>query len=560
MKKNPAYPEIRFGFFTLSGLNKFVNVNGEGISFLIKKNNKTYDRFFHNVGMPDQNPSIHKNHIDNLSYCDKISLKACSFNPFYASYSLFDNRFEWMEYSGSILLKAQIKDEAIFKKEGNSLSVSGVEFAKPVTGDLRIIISDDPVSVSDFDKTFARVKSDIPDTAFDMQRPETLSLFSAFYNLTVSDKLKHRYYVPVNKPWVGMINNAFGIDDALDGPMIFAWDASFSSIILARNDTDIAKANLLSTFEGQTRDGRIPQLRLGDRISNRTNPPIWFIAAKEIYDLSGDRDFIASIYDNLLSNYLWFKENRANPDGTFSWGTDNEDDCGLIRLCGKIGAMMESGLDDSPIFDIMNMRDNKLDFACIDLSSLIYRAAEIMMEFAQIIGRDISQFADDLKLYSGAFKKFFDYESGTANSFKDTGNNRVFAREITPLSFYPLLASFAGKREVSLLEDLFYSSHFNGKIPSLSFNSGHFNGDGDYWRGRIWPPMVYLSASGFKRYKSPVYNKIKEWGFQVLLEEWKRHGHIHENYSSVTESGEPKDGVYARSCPLYSWGGLLGIL
>ena len=49
-------------------------------------------------------------------------------------------------------------------------------------------------------------------------------------------------------------------------------------------------------------------------------------------------------------------------------------------------------------------------------------------------------------------------------------------------------------------------------------------------------------------------------GASLLECEWQRDCHVHKNYSAVSGRGEPHPGVYARSCPMYSWGALLGVL
>ena len=43
---------------------------------------------------------------------------------------------------------------------------------------------------------------------------------------------------------------------------------------------------------------------------------------------------------------------------------------------------------------------------------------------------------------------------------------------------------------------------------------------------------------------------------EMLLREWKEHGHIHENYSGIDGSGCGVD----NSCCFYHWGGLLGYI
>lgn len=556
-----------FGFFGERGLNQLLNVDGEGFYFTIEKDGKSYDRFFPNVGQPNQKPSVHIHHVDVSSYNSDVYIEYANFNPFYAKYRLFNNEIEIIAAKGYYLFRADFKDTIRFYLSGNFTEfkeddrigqrfyVRGIEFDQDLSGEMYAVISQRSILPGDYKDQFAKAGSELQ-AGIRKYTPRNVSQCSVFYNIMISQDLFNRYFVPINRVWIKMLDDLFHLNGGSYNLAIFGWDNAFASIILAEFDLDLAKKNLLSIFEGQQEDGRIPQLRLGNCLSNRTNPPIWFLAAEKIYQSSQDKKFLEEIFPKLLKNYEWFKKNRMNRDGTFSWGIDHDAQVDPLNLSGKIGAMMESGLDDSPIFDEMELSGNKLNYACIDLSCLMYRAAEIMEEFNYQLRYGSKEYLYDLSVFKGAIHVFFNFGRGIANSF----SANKYANELTPVSFYPLLTGFLNHREVNLLEALFDSEHFRETLPSLSYDSKYYNGDGDYWRGRFWPPMIYLVAQGFKRYHSQAYHRIKDWAEQLLMNEWDRHHHIHENYSSKTGNGEPEEGVYARSCPFYSWGGLLGIL
>lgn len=553
---------MRWGFFGLRGLNEFVNENGDGVVFSIK--GVRVRGFFPNVGQPDPNPPFNPLHKDNPDYDSNVKLICANFHPFHAKYEIRGNLFEWIENGGRILLRAELKDEAIFSRAGEgSIHTSGIEFDKPAKGLICGALSHEPFVITSWDKEYAEAAGSLPPCA-DVR---VAAQASVLYNLMTSGALPGRFYVPVNRTWIGFLGGIFGIPEAEAAPQVFGWDTSFASIILSGFDRELAKVNLDAVLDGIRPDGRIPQIRIGRHVSDRTNPPVWFIAA-EILARTGGADYIDGVFDRLAANYEWFKRNRGNTDGTYggtcggtySWGTGGEEPGSPIQIEGYFGAVMESGLDDSPLFDGMQLDGGKLDHACVDLSCLVYRAAEILKDFAQRTGRDGGEYAADLEVYRDSILQFFDYDNGIVNSFKVSGGVKTFSKELTPASFYPLLMGLVGEREVKLLEGLFESGHFRGMLPSLSFESKQFTGDGDYWRGRVWPPMVWLAAKGFERHGSPVYGRIKVWAEEFFIREWKTHGHVHENYSATTGQGEPQNGVYARSCPLYSWGGLLGIL
>ncbi|NPV03086.1 MAG: hypothetical protein HPY53_17060 [Brevinematales bacterium] len=564
---------MRYGFFGNRGINEFLNEKGEGLFFSILKEGKSWSKFFYNVGMPDPSPVLNPMHKDDPAYCSDIHIGPCSFSPFYAKYRIFDNTFEWIQYRNVILLKAHLLNPMDFHANGivrrveeylvigEEFFVRGIDFEISYLGELEIIISDRQIEFFSFDEYYRKAKDELPLEIF-KERAREIAKASVFYNLSLTHPGESRFIVQVNKAWSGFMSALFGLQESRVGALVFAWDMSFSCIILSRYDTRLAESVMQELFSHQAEDGRIPQFIIDGRRSNRTNPPVWFLAVREIYERGQDVHFVWEMYPKLIANYRWFKANRMNPDYTYSWGSDNEDDERLLRLTGKIGAVMESGLDNSPLFDDMGFADGKLDYACIDLSSMMYLAAEILLEFSRLMSLPGGEFVEDLIFYGKAIHEFFDMQTGTANSFKYAGNAKVFARELTPLSFYPLLSFLVEDEEIRLLENLFLSKHFQNEyiLPSVSLFSQNYDPDGDYWRGRIWPPLNYIAAYGFKRHGSDIHRLIKDGSERLLIAEWIKHNHIHENYSAYSGNGEPQNAIYARSCPFYSWGGLLGII
>ena len=138
-----------------------------------------------------------------------------------------------------------------------------------------------------------------------------------------------------------------------------------------------------------------------------------------------------------------------------------------------------------------------------------------------------------------------------------------FATEISPTSFYPMIAEIPNKKQAKKLvasltdENLFWGKYV---LPSIAKNSRYYAPDGDYWRGRIWPPINYLLYEGLKNYDKKVAELFRQKCKDLLLGEWRTEQHIHENYSCLTGKGEPQADTYARSCPMYTWGALLALI
>jgi putative isomerase len=93
-------------------------------------------------------------------------------------------------------------------------------------------------------------------------------------------------------------------------------------------------------------------------------------------------------------------------------------------------------------------------------------------------------------------------------------------------------------------------------MPSIARHDPAFK-DQEYWRGRIWGPMNYLVYLGLLNYDDAAVRKqFAEKGYALFLEEWKQHGHVHENYNAITGSGDD----VSSSDRFYHWGALLGYI
>jgi glycogen debranching enzyme len=93
-------------------------------------------------------------------------------------------------------------------------------------------------------------------------------------------------------------------------------------------------------------------------------------------------------------------------------------------------------------------------------------------------------------------------------------------------------------------------------LPSCARNDPAYP-EQEYWRGRIWAPMNFLVYLGLRRYDLPAARAaLARKSEALLLQEWREHGHVHENYCAHTGHGCNVE----RSDAFYHWGGLLGLI
>lgn len=138
-------------------------------------------------------------------------------------------------------------------------------------------------------------------------------------------------------------------------PHQWLWDSCFHAIVMARFDSELAKAELRTLLAGARPDGMVPQViswafldresPLGraqkwlyerSHFAHLTQPPVLAIALEEIFRHSEDYRFLYEVLPATKKHYDYLASER-DPDGD-----------GLLSIILPI----ESGMDHSPAFDM----------------------------------------------------------------------------------------------------------------------------------------------------------------------------------------------------------------
>jgi hypothetical protein len=372
------------------------------------------------------------------------------------------------------------------------------------------------------------------------------------------DFAREDIFLAVSRSWVQMMAQNTGLSDCKRGPLIFAWDSALSALLVSRSEPRLARAIVRSVLARQQPDGRIPPMSLGPHDGDRCAPPllplaVWYLS----YD--GSHEFAAETFDALRRAHRWLIANREpRHDGLLCWGDDRQKSS-PIRIDGWVGAIYESGMDNSPMWEELGFDGDTLSMgrACVDLCSLAALSARILAALSARTGEDPQPFIDDYRRIAGAVSSRL---WGPDQLFHNLRLDGSLAERVSPTSFYPMLAGIASREQATaLIGQLRDRDRFWGHpvLPSVPRNSPFYDGDGDYWRGRIWPPMNYLVWAGLRQYNPGEAAHLAQHCRDLFDDEWRRNGDVHENYSALTGHGEPAAGVYSRSSPLYCWGGLL---
>jgi putative isomerase len=371
---------------------------------------------------------------------------------------------------------------------------------------------------------------------------------------TVYEPSHHRVVSPVSRDWsVGW-----------GGYVIFDWDTFFAATMAAIGDKDLAYANAIETLHEETAQGFVPNYARagGWKSSDRSEPPVGAITVLGLYERFHERWFLEEAYAPLLKWNRWWTEHR-DYQGYLTWGSDGgnepqnlEDDSRGTRA----GAILESGLDNSPMYDdtTYNTQAHVLEFADVGLMSMYIADCDALAKMADVLGK-----AEDARELRGRSAKY-GAKLGTLWSAdqeiflnKDLHTGQ-FSMRLSPTNFYPLMAHAATQEQAKEMVEkhLLNEKQFWGEwvIPSIARDDANFH-DQNYWRGRIWGPMNYLVYLGLGNYDLPeARREVARKSFNLFAKEWTEKGHVHENYNAMLGNGDD----VTSSDKFYHWGALLG--
>ncbi|MBP3324703.1 MAG: hypothetical protein J6M16_11000 [Clostridia bacterium] len=376
---------------------------------------------------------------------------------------------------------------------------------------------------------------------------------------TIYDPEHDRICSPVSRIW----NVGWG------GYVLFDWDTYFASIMASVENKELAQLNAIAITNEVTEKGFIPNFGsvFDLKSRDRSQPPVGSFACLEIYKRWPEKWFLQQVYPALLKWNRFFSDYRTTKEGYLCWGSDPYEPLSNrpeeINCIGDwLGAALESGLDNSPMYDNTSFdeKTNMMMLADVGLMGLYIMDCRSLIEMSRILGEDeiISELEARKERTEKALATLWDEDFGMFLN-KDLTNGS-FSKRISPTNFYALhsdLVTEAQKRRI--MDEHFYNpEEFWGDyvLPSIARNDPAFP-DQEYWRGCIWAPMNYLAYTaikhaGLKKECDDLAAKSEE----LLLKEWRSQGHVHENYNAYDGMGCN----LKRSDKFYHWGGLLAYI
>lgn len=376
---------------------------------------------------------------------------------------------------------------------------------------------------------------------------------------TIYDAKHDRVVSPVSRLW----------SISSGGYVLFCWDNFFAGFMASLGNKELAYSNLKEILNEQTKDGFVPNLAYatGQVSADRSQPPVGSTMLLETYRRYGERWIVEEMYDGLLKWNRWFAEHRMNESGALCWGSEK-----IPVLYGNrwetdgvhdtFGAALESGLDNSPMYDDIpfNKETNRLELEDVGLTGLYILDCRSLIQLAQLLNKsdDIKELQERMEHACDGLENLWDEERGFYyNRRTDTGE---FSERISPTNFYALFSPRVSmERQRRMADEHYYNKEeFYGEwmLPSIARNDAAFY-DQEYWRGRVWAPLnflVYLALVDTQL--EDVRHDLAKKSATLFMKEWKEHRHVHENYSAIT--GEGCDS--GNSDKFYHWGALLCVI
>lgn len=372
-----------------------------------------------------------------------------------------------------------------------------------------------------------------------------------------------RVITPVSRIW----SSEWFASEDFGGFTLFCWDTYFAAMMLAVGNKDLAYANVVEITKAITERGFVPNCFYSNdfKSRDRSQPPVGSLVVWMLYKQYKEEWLLELLYKELLTWNRWWDKNRKDK-GLLCLGSNPYEKVTYFRSEFDVdchyGAVLESGLDNSPMYDGVSFNKQKhlLEQQDVGMSSLYVMDCDYLALIAEELGHkeDVLELRKRADYYRTNLAELWDEKTGFY--YNRSTKTMKFNYRTSPTCFYPLLAKVPtqDQAERMIKEHLLNTDEFWGKyvIPSVPKNDPAFK-DNEYWRGRIWAPLNFLVYLGLNNYDFPkVRYAFAEKSKNLLLKSWLSNGYVFENYNALT--GEGDDVV--RSDKFYHWGALLGYI
>jgi len=367
---------------------------------------------------------------------------------------------------------------------------------------------------------------------------------------TVWDKANARPYTSLSRNWVAQKFGGWGV-----------WlnDVVYHGLMGGLFEAALGHENQNAVFDGVAEAGNLPCLLTGnDSWIDRSQPPVVGFTTWCHYVRTGERRFLEDAWPVLKSNHDWWWRMRdGNRNGLLEFGTSPVG-TGLYRGT-KLAAKDESMMDNSPIHDQARLVEDvhTLDCEDVGLNSFVALDGEILAHIARALGH--LDEADKIDRQTNGLRarirdQLWDETRGVFANRLWSGK---FTDSIAPTSFFPLVCGAATAEQAdAMVQDwlmnpkAFFGDHM---LPAVTRDNPAFH-DNVYWRGRIWPPLNFLTYYGLRRYGlDDAARLVADSSYRIFMANWQRARICGENFNGT--SGQADD--QPDTDLFYTWGALM---
>ncbi len=275
---------------------------------------------------------------------------------------------------------------------------------------------------------------------------------------------------------------------------IWIWDTCFM-VQFCRYAADVFPGiESLDNFYRVMHDGENMVLK----VHIPDNPPLFAWTEYEYFKHTGDVERVKHILlekEYLQRHYNWLNGCKAGVLFDYATSITGAE---LVPGKGFKWSGAKAGMDNTPRGD-----DDFLSIYYVDLSCQQALSALYISRLAEAIGeKELAafwrkEFEAQKKLVNERF--WSEADQMYLDRFIDESG---FCKLLTPASLWPMLAEIADEKQLEALAKVVADPEKLGgerPIPSVSRDDRRFSPVGEYWRGGIWMPKVYMTVKGLEK-------------------------------------------------------------
>jgi hypothetical protein len=320
----------------------------------------------------------------------------------------------------------------------------------------------------------------------------------------------------------------------------FFWDTSFSCLGAREFSPQLCQEAISCFVDNPTPRGSLPGTLCDTHRAGEGQSPIMSWAAWHVYQRSHDRRWLAAVYPGLAGYCRYWFKYHSSPRGLpqfYNAGQVADNDVRWDPIYKReIGNEPVGGVESPDL----------AAFHVVEMQCLGHMAAELGLTSEAAAWHDKAAWLAKMLVETMYFPEdamFYDVKEGTHEKYSGVKNPNMFL----PLwAGVPLPdAEICRIIEGHMLNPVEFFREL--PFPSVSYDNPNYD-PGGYWRGRVWPHVVYWMIQTLWRHG---YHAEAELTADRVIALFQRTPWFHENYHSGTGAGW--DDARLMGFPDYNW-------